>query len=46
MKDLQLLKHKTMNLLEVNKEKKKSIVDTISAEYILEIYMGKAKQIS
>ena len=37
--------HKTMNLLEVNKRKKKSIVDTISAEYILEIYLGKTKQV-
>ncbi len=33
--------HKTMNLLEVNKKKKRSIVDTISAEYILETYIGK-----
>ena len=32
--------HKTMNFLEVNKYKKKSIVDTISAVYILEIYMN------
>ena len=35
--------HKTMNFLEVNKRKKKSIVDTISAEYILETYIGKIK---
>lgn len=35
--------HKTMNMLEVNKKKKRSIVDTISAEYILEAYMDKAK---
>ena len=28
--------HKTMNFLEVNKNKKKNIVDTISAVYILE----------
>ena len=35
--------HKTMNFLEVNKRKKKSIVDTISAEYILETYIGKLK---
>ncbi len=35
--------HKTMNLLEVNKNKKKNIVDTISAVYILEIYLNKMK---
>ena len=33
--------HKTMNFLDVNKYKKKSIVDTISAVYILEMYMNK-----
>ena len=33
--------HKTMNLLDVNKNKKKNIVDTISAVYILEIYLNK-----
>ncbi len=33
--------HKTMNFLNVNKRKKKNIVDTISAVYILEIYMGR-----
>lgn len=33
--------HKTMNFLEVNKNKKRSIVDTISAVYILETYMNK-----
>ena len=33
--------HKTMNLLDVNKHKKRNIVDTISALYILEIYMAK-----
>ncbi len=32
---------KTMNLLDVNKNKKKNIVDTISAVYILEIYLNK-----
>ena len=32
--------HKTMNFLEVNKNKKRDIVDTISAVYILETYMG------
>ena len=35
--------HKTMNLLDVNKYKKKNIVDTISAVYILETYMNKQK---
>jgi len=33
--------HKTMNYLNINKNKKKEIVDTISAVYILETYMGK-----
>ncbi len=33
--------HKTMDFLNVNKKKKKAIVDTISAVYILEIYMKK-----
>ena len=33
--------HKTMNFLDVNKNKKRNIVDTISAIYILEIYMNK-----
>lgn len=35
--------HKTMNFLDVNKKKKKNIVDTISAVYILETYMNKIK---
>ena len=35
--------HKTMNFLDVNKQKKRSIVDTISAEYILEKYVNKLK---
>ena len=35
--------HKTMNFLDVNKHKKKNIVDTISAVYILETYMNKNK---
>ena len=34
--------HKTMNFLNVNKRKKKNIVDTISAEYILETYINKS----
>lgn len=33
--------HKTMNFLDVNKNKKKNIVDTISATYILETYLNK-----
>lgn len=36
--------HKTMNFLEVNKRKKRKIVDTISAVYILETYLGKSKR--
>ncbi|MBR1539623.1 MAG: Holliday junction resolvase RuvX [Clostridia bacterium] len=32
--------HRTMNMLGINKSKKKMIVDTISAVYILEKYMG------
>ena len=35
--------HKTMNFLDVNKNKKKNIVDTISAVYILETYLNKLK---
>lgn len=35
--------HKTMNMLDVNKYKKRGIVDTISAVYILEMYMEKNK---
>ena len=35
--------HKTMNFLDVNKHKKRSIVDTISAVYILETYLNKLK---
>ncbi len=33
--------HKTMNYLNINKTKKKDIVDTISAVYILETYINK-----
>ena len=33
--------HKTMNMLEIKKKKKKNIVDTISAVYILEMYINK-----
>ena len=35
--------HKTMNFLDVNKNKKRDIVDTISAVYILETYINKLK---
>ena len=35
--------HKTMNFLDINKNKKKNIVDTISAVYILETYINKIK---
>ena len=35
--------HKTMNFLDINKTKKRGIVDTISAVYILETYMNKMK---
>lgn len=31
--------HKTMNFLNINKHKKRNVVDTISAVYILESYM-------
>ena len=33
--------HRTMNDLDINKKKKKDLVDTISAVYILETYMNK-----
>ena len=36
--------HKTMNFLDVNKNKKRNIVDTISAVYILETYLNKIKK--
>ena len=36
--------HKTMNFLDVNKNKKKNIVDTISAVYILETYLNKIEK--
>ena len=35
--------HKTMNFLDINKNKKRDIVDTISAVYILETYINKNK---
>ena len=37
--------HKTMNFLNVNKHKKRNIVDTISAVYILETYMERQKNL-
>ena len=36
--------HRTMNLLNVDKNKKKNIVDTISAVYILENYINKIQK--
>ena len=36
--------HRTMNFLDIDKKKKRSIVDTISAQYILETYMGNLKK--
>ena len=36
--------HKTMNFLDVGKNKKRNIVDTISAVYILETYLNKIKK--
>ena len=36
--------HKTMNFLDVNKKKKRGIVDTISVVYILEMYINKIKK--
>ena len=35
--------HKTMNFLDIGKNKKRNIVDTISAVYILETYLNKIK---
>ena len=37
--------HQTMNLLGINKHKKKNIVDTISAVYILETYLERSKNL-
>ena len=36
--------HKTMNFLDVKPKQKKNIVDTISAVYILEMYINKTKE--
>ena len=33
--------HRTMNFLDIDKKKKKNIVDTLSAVYILETYLKK-----
>ena len=33
--------HRTMNILDINKKQKRNIVDTISAVYILEMYINK-----
>lgn len=38
-----VMAHKTMNILDVNKREKRNVVDTISAEYILESYINKNK---
>ena len=35
--------HRTMNFLDVDKHKKRNIVDTISAVYILETYVNRLK---
>lgn len=35
--------HKTMNFLNINPKKKRNLVDTISAVYILEMYINKKK---
>lgn len=35
--------HRTMNYLSINGKEKKKVVDTISAVYILESYMNRAK---
>ena len=37
--------HKTMNFLNINKHKKRNIVDTISAVYILETYLERHKNL-
>lgn len=36
--------HRTMNYLNINKHKKRNIVDTISAVYILETYLKKVSK--
>ena len=38
-----VIAHKTMNILDINKNNKRNIVDTISAEYILESYIKRKK---
>ena len=37
--------HKTMNFLDVKNKNKRNIVDTLSAVYILEMYMNKNKSV-
>ena len=37
--------HKTMNFLNVDKKNKRNIVDTISAVYILEMYINKSSKL-
>ena len=39
-----VIAHKTMNILDINKNNKRNIVDTISAEYILESYIKRNKK--
>ena len=36
--------HRTMNFLDIDKKKKKQVVDTIAAVYILEGYINKSKK--
>ena len=38
-----VIAHKTMNMLDIDKRNKRNVVDTISAEYILESYINKNK---
>ena len=38
-----VIAHRTMNILDVCKREKRNVVDTISAEYILESYINKNK---
>ena len=43
IRDVKRVSKKTMNDLEINKKKKRALVDTISAVYILEVYLNKMK---
>ena len=38
-----VIAHRTMNILDIDKKNKRNVVDTISAEYILESYINKTK---